>query len=391
MGFFDFIVPGELDAFRFLPESIRESDRTDGQEFLRRYYLGIQQIWETIRSKILSVQDLWDVVNCPDKFLPYLKNIVGWTKQFARITDELDADTLRRLISVSAAMWKGRTTEDTYVDVLNLLVPGRARVWNWFWFRIITDETYLGEERQGRDPWMISFPGSGQEYYSNLRLVDPGSANKQLVRDVLRLLRPINERIEIIYLKFLDLFEIDEDLTQWDIGKAINAEVAGGFLSLVGNRHAIANAEGSEDWENYVAFTRIRGGQSSGAGFGLSFYVTTGAFDNYYYARIDVEDNELQLRKVVGGIHSSIATFSFSSSYLLQNDIWYGLRVQVSPDGSTNRIKVYLDGTERINTTDASHSRGSAGIFSGANSYAQADELEVMGLPVDSETIDINS
>jgi len=391
MGSFDFVVPGELDAFHFLPESIREADRAEGQEFLRRYYLGIQQVWETIRSKILSVKDLWDVINCPDEFLPYLKNIVGWTKQFAHITDELDTDTLRRLISVSVAMWKGRTTEDTYIDALNLLVPSRARVWNWFWFRIITDETYLSEERQGRDPWMISFPGAGQEYYSNLRLVDPGSADKQLVLDVLRLLRPVGERIEIVYLKFLDLFEIDEDLAQWNIGDAADAEVADGFLSLVGNRHAFANVEGSEDWENYVAFTRIRGGQSSGPGFGLSFYVTPGTFDNYYYARIDVEDNELQLRKVVGGIHSSIATFSFSSSYLLQNDIWYGLRVQVSPDGVTNRIKVYLDGTERIDATDTSHSKGSAGIFSEANSYVQADELEVLGLPVDSETIGINS
>lgn len=388
--------PFGVRAFNLIAQEIREQDRKVGLEFLERFYEGIQATWDDIRDDIDSVKNLWSVLDCPDDLLQFLKNIVGWTKVLDNITDGLDAATLRRLISVSVAMWKSRTTEDSYTDALNLLVPGRARVWNWFYFRFITGVVTLDEQRQGRDPWMLSFPGTalGREYYSNLRLVDPGNANKQLTRDIVKLLRPVGERVEIVYLNFLDLFEIDDDLSQWDVDDAATMSVADGLASIptaVPARHAFANADGSEDWDEYVAYARVRGGQSSGGGFGISFFVTPGPFDNFYYAVLDIEGNDLLLRKVVGGAHSAVASFDFDPVYLLQDDVWYSLRVQASPDGGSTRIKVYVDGVERIDVTDASHTQGTAGLYARTNSYMDADELEILGLPVESETVDINS
>lgn len=380
------------NMYDFLIRPIRLRDQQEGKLFLERFLAGPQEVWDSIKSNIQDVKKLWSVTDCPDAQLQFLKNIVGWTKALGSITKDLGYATLRKLISLSVPMWKARSTETTIYTVLNLLVPGRARIWNFFDLRWILDETVLGEEHQGRDSYLLSMPDDA--YWSNVRIVDNpvGTLNRTVVKDVLNLMRPVGERYEIVYLKFLDLFESDGDVSQWDQGTAVDLLVKDGALKLLNKYSEVtwANSEGATLWKDYIVSARVKGERATLAqeGFGVVFAL---GVKGYYFATLSVKDNKLYLGKDVAGTPTIITSFDFSTiGYFLNEDQWYLLRVQFLDVGATNQIKVYMDGEQYIDTTDAEHDQGTVGIIHDSSLTMECDEIEVLGLPVDSETVEIN-
>jgi phage tail-like protein len=386
-----------LRMYDFLIEPIRLKDKHEGNLFVERFLEGGQSIWELTQASIFALKKLWSVTECPDIYLQYLKNIVGWTKELDYITDELDEEALRRLISVSVPMWKKRGAESTIKEVVNVALPSRLRIWNWFDFRWMTDETAFDEQRQGRDSWLFPFPGSPtlQEYWSVIRVVDPGTDGRELFKDIVKLMRPVSERYEIIYLKFLDLFEVDGDLSQWNNLLAETATVEDGVLKLPEKTvqgGVTCSIDGSSEWSNYVVSARIRGTKGSlWEGFGIIFYWDEETGDGYGI-HLDLELNAIGLDKFNSFVGVGFEYYYFSP-YELQENVWYGIRVQLSPEGSGLRIKVYVDGEERINVVEAVPvtTKGTIGIAQTANVSMECDEIEVLGLPVESETIEINS
>jgi len=378
----------DLDIYRFILNGIRIEDQKDVL-FLRRYLQGPQQVWNRIQEIIFSIKNLWSTVDCPDEYLQYLKNIVGWTVELEPITDELDDDTLRRLIAVSWAIWKQRGSEDAMIEVLELLVTTRMRLWNWFDFRWVLGETELSEEHEGTDPWMIDLPvdGGRDEYYSNLRIVDDGYLNRTLVRNIVKLMRPVGERYEISYIDFLDLFRI-ADSSQWVIaeGTVVIEDGVAKFLDDTQPESMYTSYLASASWEDYVASWRIKG-TTNGASdsYGAGFYLQDE--DNGYAVALNTITQSVTLYRVVGGVYTPLV----SASYLLFDDVYNTIRVQVTPEGATNRIKVYVDGNLKINTTNDEYTEGRVGVFHTTGATIQTDEVEMFQLPMDTELIDINS
>lgn len=395
IGFIEPPAPGEvlpLKAYRFLIQPIRDADLTDGSLFLKRFLDGYQQVWVDTQAAIFGIEDLWSVTKIANQYLPFLKNIVGWTSELKYITDQLDAPTLRRLIAASIPLWKSRGPEDALINILRLVTTARLRLWNWFQFRWITDETGLGEEHEGTDPWMISLPGEADkdEYWSNLRIVDDGTLNRTLVEDLAKLMRAGGERIEISYIDFLDLFQTDDDNNQWLALDGNRGTVSGGNLALTDStkrERIITQLAASLQWTNYVATWRIKGTTQ----FGGNFYATDAS--NYYAAYVDVATNKVQLSKVVTGTISPLANYDFSVDGVLYANVWYALRVHVGPDTGGTRIRVYLDAVLMIDYLDTSSpfTVGALGFFHLTGGTAEMDDVEMFQLPLDETLIDVNS
>lgn len=385
-----------LDMYQFLIQPIRDADRTSGDLFVKRLLQGGQDEWARTQAKIFAIKDLWSLTECPDEFLIYLKNIVGWTPDLRHITDDLSADLLRRLIDASIPFWKSRGPERSIVDMLQLLTGQRCRVWNWFDFRWILEETSLIEDHQRADPWILDLPEStaADDRRFNVRIVDDGSYDHSLIRGIVQLTRPSGERIEITYLAFLDLFLTTGDNFQWTLDTGDEIVVADGQLTMDDSsqeERAVVSVTGANDWSDYVAYARLQSnGASAGEGSMLLFYFTDSS--NYYLALVDVPGNLVKLRKVVGGTPSDVVSFDMDSiGATLTTTEWYGLRVEVITEGSTNRIRVYLDGDRVIDTTDAAHSKGTLGVGHTANCTLVCSEVEALKTPIVTETIDINT
>jgi len=389
-----------LDMYKFLIMPIRHQDKINGNLFVKRLLHGGQQIWQYTHQKAHDIKKLWSVTECPDAFLIYLKNIVGWTKELESITGGLDTTVLRRLISVSAPLWKNRGPEDAIADLFRVLTAQRTRIWNWFDFRWILEETGFGQEQQGYDPWLVDLPGppNYDENRMNLRIVDDGETAHQLIRDVVNLMRATGERIEISYINFLDLFEADEDTSQWEtlsgtIGYTIN--VADGLMTLnntgVGGDKVLTNIENNEDWLNYVVAARFklhREGTSDVRG-GIIFYYHDS--DNYYWAELRIGENKVYLNKRVSGVESVVASFDMISfPETLYEDVYYMMRVQMIQEGTGNRLKVWLDNNLTVDTTDGDVFRGNLGLIHNEECSMTVDEVEMFETPLETDTVDIN-
>jgi hypothetical protein len=82
------------------------------------------------------------------------------------------------------------------------------------------------------------------------------------------------------------------------------------------------------------------------------------ASDDYYWVRHNRDANQWQLRKTVG---SSASTLNSGAAVYNDTMVANDERiVRLEMNGTT--IRVIIDGTERINATDSTHSSGRAGI-----------------------------
>lgn len=380
-----------LRMYPFLPENIREADQKDGAQFVERFLNGPQGVWNGIDSGIRSLPDMWSITKCEDRFLPYLKWIVGWTSELDNITDDLDAATLRRLIATSVPFWKIRGTEDALIEILRLTTAARVRVWTWFDLRFILGETGMSEEHQGHDPWLLSLPGPPDydENRMNVRIVDDGKLNRRLVRNLVKLTRPGGERITISYIAFLDLFVIDDDDSQWTLSVgSTSPTVAGGIMTVTTTQSVYVSVNGADDWNNYVCSIRFRA--HSAAVFEA---YRTGDGDCYKFT-VDCVNSTVQIAVLLAGVATVITTVSTRTLYgwILDPTLFYTLRIVLVPEGATNRIRCWLDGNFIASVTNAAHSQGSIAIAGSLSSgITEVDEVEVFFNPLAQDVIDINA
>jgi len=388
----------ELEIYNFLIKPIRDADQTEGRLFVKRFLEGPQLLWREIQDTILRIPELWDMIGCPDAMLQYFKNIVGWTKQLSHITDQMDNLALRRLIATSAQLWKTRSTETSIENILRLAFAKRLRIWNWFDLRIILDEVELGEEREGTDPYMIDYPGEGEcpENWMTVHIVDPGVDQRVLVKDLLRLMRPAGERFEVVYLKFLDLFEQDGDTTQWDVGEGGPFIVEGGagkLTDVAGSENAHTNGTDPEDWAGYSAVCRLRTNDATsddnGAGLFVYWNEVTG---EGYYAQLNVKGNKLVMGRVDSFVKVPLATVDLSTlGWVLHPDVWYTLRMNIFEEGGAQTVQAIVDNTFIASFSSVQYTKGRVALQKDIEIAAEWSEVEVLPLPVEFDTIEINT
>jgi hypothetical protein len=398
LGFTDPPTPPEvlpLRMYDFLIKPIRTADITEGKLFVERYLAGPQEVWETIQTDTFRLLDLWDVNRILDEHLKFQKNIVGWTPELERpITDKLDFAALRRLISLSVPLWKIRGTEDAYIRGILALVLTKMRVWNWFDLRFILDETEIGQGHQGRDPFILS---AAEEYISDVRIVDGAlGLDRTLLLNMLRLFRPSGERLRVHWIDFLEQFLVTADDTQWASDQVDPIPVADRLMTLdddVSIEKANVIVADSLDWDDYISYWRIRGtGDAATERFGALFYWQDD--DNYYQVLLEPSSESLILVERKATVEAPLVTVDLEATagIKVHESVFYGIRVHVEAVPTGTRIRVYLDGEERIDFTDttAPLTRGSIGVIHLVGSTLDLSEAELFQLPLASNFIDIN-
>lgn len=356
-------VPTQM--YNFILRSIRDADQKDGHQFFERFFYGPQSVWETIDAALNAIPALWSVTECPDEYLKYLKGIVGWTSELDHITYDLSYGELRRLIAISGRLWKLRGPEDTIIDVIKFATGARCYYLNWFDFRWVLDETGFGEQDDPYNPWIVSAPEEGEtgdERVSNLRVVDNGSLNRELVINLVKLMRAAGERWEITYLGFLDRFIEDEDTTQWEVpedtGDSI-FQVSDGVMRIGTTVLEEVVTKAIVDYADWDAFTlkticKVTSVISTITYFGVRFHQVD---DNNYYslgfkAQSPTEwQIELVLTKVVDGTPSVLQSVALDSFYF---DTWYDLTIEILDDIGGKRIRGNVDSTTIVDYTDSS-------------------------------------
>mgnify|MGYP001826317685 CR=1 FL=1 len=123
---------------------------------LEKITQGLDLIWEDeIYDPCSQLPTLFEVDNIDEKWLPYLKALLGFT---ADIPFDATTEELRRILKVAVPYWNAKPAESGVIDTAVRMVTGnRFRVANYFDFRSIVGETVITEELEDFDPSLISF------------------------------------------------------------------------------------------------------------------------------------------------------------------------------------------------------------------------------------------
>ncbi len=223
------------------------------------------------------------------------------------------------------------------------------------------------------------------DHRSNLRIVDDGTLNRTLIKQVLRLMRAAGESFDITYLLLLDLFDRDDN-TQWSTPSVITT----GRLRMVGAalERVVAIAALAPTWHDYMVIALLAG--DAGGPFGIVFYSRN--VENQYWAAFDLGAQTLTLTEIYLGSENVLATVDLRAvDYVVMPDREVALRVTIVHTGSGARITIQADGAMLVDvTTPENLTYGSVGFQHAAGATMVAREIEVMAVPGDTDTLQIN-
>jgi len=316
-----------FDLYKGLIRPIRDQDRDAGGLFLKRY-LERPQYWrDWVEARIQALPNLINPELCPDDLLDYLAAIVGFTSRYSAILDRLSPSTKRKLILAAAALWKRLYTELGAEVAIRLLTGKTPYIRNWFDFRVIVGETILGEEQIGFDFWIIGDAITRfDEYTSQIRVMDDGNLDEELLLRVLEIMRPLSERFEVSLVDFMDQF--NEGRGKWTtlsgapatITTALTFRIPAGSIEVPS-----IPIQGATAFTNIITMHKFKITGPAGPGVGHQFWFFTQSINDYFYVNVYPGVlNNVELWRVVGGLNVMLV----SASFPIAVDAWYKLRIR---------------------------------------------------------------
>jgi phage tail-like protein len=341
-----------INVYRSLIKPLRDIDKT---KFLERYCTGIQTEAELIEANIEEILTQIDIDLIRADLLQYKLPQVGFTKEYRHITDRLGETDLRRLLGAAILLWKFKGSKRGLPEAVRFLTGAEPTYSDWFHFRYILGEAFIGEDQKGYDPYIIG--GQISEYdeqVSNLRVMNDGNLDKQMLVDVCQLERPVGERLEVVVLDFLDNFRFTRD--RWTNAWPPAATIVDGEFQLEPSCGETPNITVVSDTSlvdmNYMSLFRVA---TAGDKMYLDFYVESTSY--FYRLELTVTASgpgNVTLKRVSGGPPSTIVNQATTIPLVAGAD--YKLRVITENVGSDVYITVYLDSNKQFEYKDAGSS-----------------------------------
>jgi hypothetical protein len=320
-----------------------------------------------------------------------------------QINEAMESNTRMQFLSLCAghaAVTTASPTEDLIAEEVTTAV--RARVGTRAGIEDATGLTFNGATANtlamlsvgllGQPSGVIS--GGEQEY--QVRVVDDGSLDRELVRNLVKLTRPLNERVDIFYVGFLDLFVTDGDKSQWTDEAGVSV-VSGGTMTLQLNsalESTYVSVDQSLSWSTYSVTWKVKGD----ATFDLLFYRV--AETDHYFVRVITALNSVSGRGTIelwvrnANVNTLLSTEELPLGFFFSDELNHCIRVEVVRVGALNAIKVIVDAEIILSVNNGVHTAGSVGIrrqTSNGGGVLTLDEIELFFLPASVDRIDINS
>lgn len=219
------------------------------------------------------------------------------------------------------------------------------------------------------------------EYQTDIRIVDDKTGiNKTLILRILNLMRPVSERLNVIFVSFYDDFF--DGIGNFDVlaGNAfLNANQQ---MELQQNTFVTTSVFQDTEFQDMVLQVKANDNVFGGAGgiFSVLFFVQDQ--NNFYEFRIDTINRRTAVFKTVGGIETQIGSW-------VDEDIVpqasYIFTVSTFLDQGTNEtfIQTYVDSNKTHSLSDDSFVKGKFGMKTAASTVMQIDEIEMIEYPVD--------
>ena len=422
------------DMFKMLSTGLRLADIA-GNDILSRFFMRPNIVNDAVQQKAHKLGKLSDPSVVPDVLLQHMRTIVGFGEGTGlpdKIYDQLDFRTARKLIRLAVPFWQRRGRRDAIEDLVFTLTGVRPLVVQWFESRNILDEVFIGvgvpliEEFTAIFNFVEEVSSSSEvdgDVQVHIRIADSDPAgdplDKTLVKDMLKLCRPLCERYSIAYVDFLDTI-IDGRLGHWrtvtgttvrfekadhktaeDETQIVNPRRWLPRLRLLGSSTAgggdvlAVETPKSSTWASYVFRTSICQDDSVEP-WVLYVYADpdtiSGGTIKGYAAAFFPALNLVSIQYSDGaGVVSNLGTGSVDLT--ANKSVWRAITVSVISTGSSAQISVATDGELIVSAADSSNLLTSGTVAISAELMAnRTKELglgasEVYELPIETDKI----
>lgn len=270
--------------------------------------------------------------------------------------------------------WAADQDFETWYEI-DYLVPGTTK-------GVLKQTGDPGPNAAGSAKWQL-WPEMVGDFQTEVRVDD--RAGSPVDRDLLtfftNLVRPLSERVEFVFVDFLDTFPELGVLDDWQMGgnqpfmavvNQLTIPAPDGVADLV--------LSGSESWQYNSIATRVQAGGTD-ALLHIRFLVLDA--DNFYYLEIDWNGPSIRLYKVTATTPSPLVG-AVTIADLLPGfeDVF---RINVLETTTGYRLQVQYAGVTMIDVTDASpHAAGPIAYASGGGSEeVYLSFVEVSRIPGD--------
>lgn len=216
-----------------------------------------------------------------------------------------------------------------------------------------------------------------------------GVLNRDLLAFLMNLVRANGERVDVVYINFLDNFITPLDLDQWAVtpdADGVTVPSPGGQAELLDGYRMIDADSESATWGDQIVAWKIITDDATSV-IELTFWTTDE--ENHYFVRMDYASKEVSLWEKTAGADTQIG--STVSLPFLKVGVQDVVRVDVLAEGADTRIRVKVDGEVRIDEGDspASHTMGSVGAYAATGDFA-LKLVEVNVLPTEIQRVGPN-
>lgn len=215
--------------------------------------------------------------------------------------------------------------------------------------------------------------------------------NRDLIDFLINQVRASGERVDLIYVDFIEQFLNVGDLDQWDLATTPTVTVPspGGEALIPAGQHIITKTAISVwQWTDQVATWRVKGGNTA-----VAYLLFWSADETYgYRVAVDFNAQTVTLQKNNSGSVSDLS----SAIYLPQAvvpDVPVAIRVDALEEGSGARLRVKVEGDTVIDYYEPSplggNKRGRAGVLA-SGSTVRVSYVEVNVLPTEIQRVGPN-
>lgn len=217
------------------------------------------------------------------------------------------------------------------------------------------------------------------EYYTDIRVVDNGTLNRTLVKRILNLMRPVSERLRVIYIRVFEDFRFGKGELMTEAG---SSSIVDKTLKLTPSTAEVCDADGNETFRDIVFQCRMQ--VTSGNEAGLRFLQTDS--QNYYSFKMNFATRTSSLSKFVAGVETVLSSGVPVDIY---RNTYYVFMVRTDFDqyGNQTLIRCFYDSNTVHKVFDASHTQGTFGAETFAGTNATIDDIEMFMLPLTVDTV----
>ena len=215
-----------------------------------------------------------------------------------------------------------------------------------------------------------------------------GVLNRELIDYLIRTVLPMTERVNIVYINFLDQFLQPTDLDQWTLSDAdlITVPSPGGEALVAAGENMIdADTEGAT-WGDQTTAWKVEG--DSASSIVRCLFMATDV-DNGYVAQLDYGARELKLFERTAAADTQLgSTIAVPVVLAGVQDV---IRVDALAEGADTRIRVKLNGETRIDVADSpsTYTAGRVG-FQAVGDQCRLKTVEVNVLPAEIQRVGLN-